>query len=267
MNMPSFAIPKSTQKSLDLSKLIAFAPSVVAIVASVAIGFFVVWPKFGETLRLQKSNKDLEISAGKLEDKAQALATLDKNKLKSQLGAAEQLLPSEKGIFTFIRQMENVRNDSGVVISNLSVGSVGQFSSGSETAPSGSATAPPPAPAAADSLVTSAGVSQVDMKLSVSSDYKSVLKFLDAVYALPRVTNIKDLTFGVGTTGQISTNLVVSSMWQALPKDLPAVEAPVVLVSSKNEALLSKVENTGAVSSPVVVPDVPKGKPDIFTPF
>ncbi len=273
MNVPSLAVAKSGEKAFDLSKVLVFAPSIIAIAASVLIGFFVVWPKFGETLKLRESNKTLEATAVKLEDKAKALSALNVPSLKSQLAVAEQIVPSDKNIFPFLQQIENVRNDSGVVISNLSVGSVGQFKSGDsantssgDAGAAGVAGAAPPAPNKTDAI-SSAGASTVDMKLSVNSDYKSMLKFLSDIYSLPRVTVINELTFGANQSGQLTTNLTISSLWQAAPTQLPSVEAPLASISKADSDLLTKVQSTGAVSSPTVVPDVPKGKPDVFTPF
>ncbi len=271
MNVPSMTtVAKTNEKSLDFSKVLVFAPSVVAIAASILIGFFVVWPKFSETLKLRGSNKTLEETAVKLEAKASALSKVDQGKAKQQLSIAEQIIPSDKNIFPLLQQIENVRNDSGVVISNLSVGTVGQFkscdaASSSDTTGSGAAAAPP-APSN-DDPIAAAGASSVSMKLSINSDYKSMLKFLSDVYNLPRVTVVNDLGFGVGQQGQLTTQLTISSLWQATSAQLPSVEAPLASLSKTDLDLLSNVQNTGVVNASPVVPNVPKGKPDIFTPF
>lgn len=270
MNLPTLIMPRHGEKSFDLSKVFMFGPSAIAIIASIFIGFLVVWPKYSEIGQLRQSNKTLEETAGKLEDKAQALKSLDRVKLKTQLSAAEQLLPSEKKIFEFIRQVENVRNNTGVVITNLSVGSVGQFkSSNSEKADEGAGqnTTPAPAPAAppAEGEVD-ANVNTVTMKVSVSSDFEQIFKFLNELYALPRVTTVKELTFAIDQQGsRLSTSLDINSLWQQLPTDLASVEAPLASLDQAEVDLLAKVESTGAVSAPVVVPDVPKGKLNIFS--
>ncbi len=271
MNMPSLTVAKTGEKSMDFSKVLVFAPSVVAIAASVLIGFFVVWPTFGETSRLRASNKTLEATAVKLEDKAKALSLVDQTLLKSQLSVSEQILPSDKNIFPFLQQIENIRNNSGVIISNLSVGSVGKFNSGNAKSSDASADAAgasgaPPAPTTNDP-VSAAGATTLDMKLSVNSDYRSMLKFLGDIYSLPRVTVINDLSFGAGQDGQLTTSLTISSLWQTAPTQLPSVEAPLAVISKEGQDLLTKVQNTGTVNTPVVVPDLPKGKPDIFSPF
>ncbi|MEK7581332.1 MAG: hypothetical protein AAB512_03540 [Patescibacteria group bacterium] len=272
MNLPALSVSAKGEKAIDLSKILIFAPSVIAIIASVAIGFLVVWPKFNEVLRLKDSNKTLEETAVKLEGKAEALSGFDKTKLRTQLSEAEQLLPSDKSIFTFIRQVEDTRNSSGVVITNLSVGNVGQFKS--ETGNKSSAAAPgeaiPPPPAAAPDTTdpaAAAGVSQVDMKLALTSDYRSILQFLTGIYNLPRVTLVKDLSLSKSADGgQLTTSLSIVSLWQPLPLELASVEAPLGAIDDNEAKLLASVESAGA-AAPAVVPDVPKGKPDIFATF
>lgn len=269
MEIPTLAVAgKKAERSFDLSKVFLFGPSILAIAISLLIAFLVVWPRFGEAQRLKVSNKTLEETAVKLEAKAEALSRLDQDQLKTQLTAAEQLLPSEKGIFTFIRQIENVRNGSGVVITNLSVGSVGQFSTGSETtvgdSQNGAPVPPPSAPPAAGAQPDLGDVSKVTMKVTLTSDFDQIFGFLNQLYALPRVTTVSGLSFSLDQGGLIGTTMDINSLWQELPSELPSVEAPLATISEPEAALLKKVESEGSVASPVVVPDVPKGKTNIF---
>lgn len=275
MNLPSLTVGTGAKTEHSLaaaSKVLIFAPSILAIGASILIGFFVVWPKFNETLKLKESNKTLEATSVKLSEKASALSALDVPQLKTQLTSAELLLPSDKNIFPFIRQIEDIRNKSGVVITSLSVGSVGQFKSDAAKpdpadAKAGTPAPPPPAAGVDSDIALSVGASAVEMKVSVTSDYRSILQFLNNLYAMARVTNVKDLSFAPNTEGQITTSLVISSLWQPLPSDLPSIESPLPTMGKAETELLAKVENSGAAIAPVPVPDVPKGRPDIFTKF
>lgn len=275
MNLPTLSVgakSKAEHSSLDLSKFLVFAPSVLAIAASFLIAFFVVWPKFNEVLKLNETNKTLEGTSVTLRTKADDLSKIDVSKLKTQLTAAELLMPSDKSIFTFIRQVEDIRNRSGVVITNLSVGSVGQFNSdasksGTDSTQTNAPAAPPPAAATVDADVAASGASVVEMKVSVTSDYKSVLQFLNDLYGMARVTTVKDLTFASSAEGQLSTNMTISSLWQSLPTDLPAIEAPLPTITKSDTDLLARVDSSQETSASVVVPDLPKGRPDIFSKF
>jgi Tfp pilus assembly protein PilO len=262
MNLPTLATGAKVEK-FDITKVILFAPPALAILASVLIAFFVVWPRFNDVLSLQKSNKTLRDNALALEQKATALESLDRSRLKSQLLAANQLVPSDKNIFNFIGQVEETRNSSGVAITNLSVGTVGQFGTAKPDA-SGAAPSPPPAGEVTDPSVTGAG--EVQMKLSLTSDYRSFLQFLDGVYALPRVVIVKDLSFA-SADSQITTSMTINALWQELPTALAAVESPLLTLTKNQEELLAKIETSGTSTTQTIVPEVPKGRNDIFTPF
>lgn len=273
MDVPSFgvaAVGKKTERSIDFSKILFFGPSVVAIVVSVLIGVFVVWPKFGEVQELKTTNVNFEETADKLEKKVEALKRLDKNLLTKQLVAAEELLPSEKAIFKFIRLIENVRGNTGVVFTTLSVGTVGQFTSGEEKAnaeaggaEAGVAPVAPPATAPADPSL--ADVSQVSMKVSIVSDFDQIFKFLNELYALPRVTTVSGLSFAIDQEGRINTNMDISSLWQERPKALPDVEAELATLTEAEIELLSKIE-TGSTLVPFVeIPESDIGKSNIFS--
>ena len=273
MNLPSLTVGAGvkTEHSLaSVSKFLIFAPSILAIVVSILIGFFVVWPKFNEMIKLKESNKALEATKVKLTEKALALSQLDQSKLEEQQTSANYLLPSQKNIFEFIGQIENIRNQSGVVITSLSVGSVGQFKSNPAKADSADAkTGAPAAPPAAveNDVAASVGASAVEMKVSVTSDYRSILQFLNNLYAMARVTTVKDLTFSASPEGQITTSLVISSLWQASPTDLGSIEAPLPVLSKADTDLLEKVRDSGSAIVSTPIPEGPKGRPDIFTKF
>lgn len=264
MNLPTLASAAKVEK-LDISKVIIFAPPAIAILASFLIAFFVVWPRFKDVLSLQQSNKTLAENAISLEQKVTALASVDRTKLKAQLLAADQLIPSDKNIFNFIGQIEGVRNLSGVVITNLSVGTVGQFGT-AKTDSSGQAAAPAAPPAATPVDPVLAGASEVQMKLSLTSDYRALFQFLDNVYALPRVAIVKDLSLSAADS-QLTTNMTINALWQALPTELAAVESPLLTLTASQEELLSKIEKSGTAITTQVVPEVAKGRSDIFTPF
>lgn len=262
MNLPTLSSASKVEKSLDISRALLFVPPVLAILVCLLIAFFVVWPRFNDVLRLQKSNKILVENALALEQKVIALQSVDKSKLKSQLLAASQLVPSDKNIFNFIAQAEETRNSSGVAITNLSVGTVGQF--GTAKPDASQKTAPTPPPATNDSA-PAAGASEVQMKLSLTSDYKSLLQFLDGVYALPRVVIVKDIAFA-SVESQITTSMTINALWQPLPGELASVQAPLLKLTKSQEDLLAKIETSGTSITVQAVPEA-EGRNDIFTPF
>ncbi|KKR78302.1 MAG: hypothetical protein UU23_C0001G0066 [Candidatus Curtissbacteria bacterium GW2011_GWA1_40_9] len=102
------------------------------------------------------------------------------------------------------------------------------------------------------------------MNLSVTSDFDQIFRFLNEIYLLPRVTTISGLDFTHDRSGLISTTMEINSLWQERPTQLASVEAPLPDLSKSEIALLKKIENDGSVGTPIEIPDVPRGKANIF---
>ena len=116
MNLPTIALPKISTE-VDLSRWISFGAPVGAILISFIILLFIIWPKFTQILQLKSDNQELAGRVQNLNLKAQKLASFDKDSLDLQLGASEQLLPSDKGVFSLVTQIERISaasfNDPG----------------------------------------------------------------------------------------------------------------------------------------------------------
>lgn len=278
MEMPSISLAKRTEKSFDLSKIMMFAPSIGAVLLSIAIFALVVWPKFTEARQLNEQNKVFEVKAVKLEDKATRLAKLDREQLRVQLAAAELLLPSDKSIFSFIRQIEGVSDNSGVIVGTLNIGKVGEFSpkkqvegnqdgaaDASGQAAGTAATPPPLSPTAGEGKIDLGDVEMVTATVSITSNFDQVFTFLNGVYSLPRVSTISGLNFSIDNDGLIGANMEIHSLWQSRPVQLASVEEALPELGSAEVELLRKIEKEGVVGTPVEIPDVPRGKSNIFS--
>ena len=253
---------KLNTKSAEVSKYVGFAVPTVAILISLGVAFFIVWPKYQEVLKIKDDSKQLQELSVKLEAKAAKLSTLDASKLTQQIAEAEQLLPSDKAIFEMLRQIENTAGNSGVLISNLSAqpGAVGKQNS------KDNGTAAPPAPPSKDNT-DPPDVSKISLKLSLTSDYRALLAFLTALSALPRVNAVRDLSVASngGATGQITSSFSIEAYWQAMPTELPSIESPIADITSSQEVVLAKIGNNA--TSGTAVPQVPLGRTDLFAPF
>src|SRR3989344_4776813 len=98
MNLPTIALPKIGNE-VDLSRWISLGAPGGAIVISLIILLFIIWPKFTQILQLKSDNQELSGRVQSLNSKAQKLASFDKGSLDLKLGASEQLLPSVKSIY------------------------------------------------------------------------------------------------------------------------------------------------------------------------
>lgn len=275
--IPSIAMPKfGAGVSADASRIMKLAAPVGAISVSVVIFLFIVWPKFNEVLRLRSSNSQLEARSVSLAEKSTVLASLDRDQLDVQLGSAEALLPSDKGVFLLVAQIERAASLAGVILNKVDVtpGAVGQITS---DAKSGAAAAQPAAGATANTGAADLGgatfdTAKIQLKVSITSDYSAFLRFLTSIAILPRVVSISDLTLSSASTGSetsaVRTLLTIDAYWSPIPSELPSVETPVEKLTESEEQRLGSVRSAEATGGGAVsLPSVPTGKPDLFAPF
>lgn len=245
-------------RGLDFAKISTMGVPLGAIGISIIILLLVVWPKLSEALRLRVSNEQLATQAESLSLKAQTLSTLDEVVLHSQLGFSEQILPSDKAVFAFVSQVELAAARSGVLLSKVDV------APGSLTGDSGDAT--PKAGETADPAP------KIQVKTSLTSDYRSLLNFLVSMYSVSRVIGIRDFTISSGASGEqgaaaLRSSLVIDAYWKTLPTQLGSIESPVENLTEEEEEILKRAKAAEISSPPAVVPTVPIGRPDLFAPF
>lgn len=267
MEIPAIAGVKKGS-NVQLAKATGLAPSVVAIAVSIIIAFFIVLPRFREVLRLKDDNVQLKSRSAKLEEKAQILDSLVVSDLELQLASANQLIPSDKGVFTLLSSVERTAGSSGVLLDRVEVSPGSLNKEDSKTA---AGVAQPVSGTGAQSTAKSAAslIPKTQLKISISSDYKSFLLFLSRMYSSPRVVSVVDLTMASassGGTGQINSSLLLDSYWQPTPTELASIETPLVELTPDELSRLEKVEISPAEGIPSI-PDVPKGRTDLFAPF
>lgn len=271
MNLPTITLPKLGNPALA-AKVTGFAAPVAAMAVSVIVIAFIVWPKFSDVMRLRTENKQLEIRATSLEAKAQKLATYDKDVLDNQLIAAEQLMPSDKGIFSIVSRIERAAAASGVLLSGIEVVAPGQAAAQkAPSAPGTTATPAPsasPAPAAPAAPQTAGGESKVQLRVSVNSDYKSFLQLLNNILAIPRVLSVAEMGLAAGSasggSSQLKTGFLIDAYYSPLPRELSSIETPIEDLTASEVSLLNKAVSEEASA---VVPAVPVGRSDLFASF
>lgn len=261
MELPGLTLLGSGTKKTNVSEYIGFAVPSFAILAALAIAYFVVWPKFQEVMQIKSSNKDLVALNATLSQKADALERLNKSELTSDYALADQMLPSDKEVFLLLRQIEVTATSNGVVLSSLTL-TPGQVGTGSATAKA-NAPAPPPSNSAA---AAGADVVEIPVTLSISSDYRSLISFLSNIFAEPRVVNINNISSAASGTGTVSTSISLTSYWQSLPTTLGSIDSPISNLTSQEIARLKKAENS-PISVGTSLPQVPVGRSDLFSPF
>lgn len=269
MNLPSLSIARLLPK-IEFGRTQALIAPAGAILIAVIVLVLVIWPKFTQALAIRAENQQLAVRIGVLETKVQVLESLDRDNLVEQLGDAERLLPSDKAVFPYIRQIEAAASAAGVILSKVDV-VPGVLSGGSAAAsPPPTAQGAAPGGASGDALEGA----RVQVKISLTSDYKSLVTLLERLMTLARVSAIRDLTIAsASATGEVAplrTSMALDAYFRPLPRDLGSIEAPVEVLTNEEEKILASVR-TAAISSPVTTSSavvvVPTGRTDLFAPF
>ena len=261
MNLPTIALPKIGNE-VDLSRWISLGAPGGAIVVSLVILLFIIWPKFTQILQLRSDNRELAGRVQNLNLKTQKLASFDKESLDLKLGASEQLLPSDKGVFSLVTQMERTAAASGVLLNRVDIAPGSLHDTGSAKNTTAASSQP-------DGQVTIG--QSIQLKMSITGDYKSFEQFLKNIFSVSRILAIKDLNLSASTSSsdqssQIRAAMTIDAYWQPLPKELNSIESPVEDLTESELAILNQVSSTGTISTPLI-PSVPTGKTDLFSSF
>lgn len=254
MNLPNLSgiLRSQTVVKIDFGRWQTIVAPAAAIFVSLVILISVIRPKFIDALRIRAQNQELETRVTNLGAKAQLLASQDKFLLDQQLSAAEAMLPSGEALFSFVRQVESVAATSGVILNKIDVG---------------------PSALASGTKQEAVTASKIQVKVAVTSDYRSLVTFLSQILSLPRANGIAELTISSSATGgeagRLRTSMVIDAFWRSLPRDLGSIEAPLAQLTDEELEFLAKVQSA-TVSTPSLggaVPQVPTGRSDLFAPF
>lgn len=251
MNLPALPTSKISEK-IPLNDAVGLIFPIFGIIASIIIAVMVIYPKVNEIRNLQDSNKQLEQRVESLKRKISVLAGLDKQKLDEQLIASEQLLPSKKNTFSFLSQVEGASVTSGIVLKRVDVTTTGGTNSSSRT-----------------KVVKKAGSGTSEtIKLSISSDYQSLLQFLRNINLFSRVSTVDDIKINVSSDdgAQLSAVFTINGYWREIPTSLGSVESPVQTLTPLEEGILDDVTKPESSEAPEL-PKVPVGRGNLFTPF
>jgi Tfp pilus assembly protein PilO len=228
----------------------------------------VIWPKFNEVVKLRSENVHLDERAKALEDKVKILGEFSQKELEAKFVLSEKLIPSDKAVFSMVTQVEKAASISGVILDKLDLV---PGSASDQNAASG------------DSVVSATGVAgdtgtlgvdtpRIQIRVSIISDYLSLLRFLNLLLDSQRAVTITDLAIGSDSTtsgggGSLKSSMVVNAFWKPIPKELPAIETPISQITEAEAKLLNKIANVVEATISAEVPRVPLGRPDLFAPF
>ncbi len=269
MNLPNVSTNLKATKSFDVTKVFTYGVPAGAIVISLFILVFLVWPKLTEALAIRSSNTELTARISALSAKISILSSMDQSLLSSQLGLSEAILPSDKFVFAFVRQIESLSARNGVILNKVDVVPGLLSSSGGDVVAVGAVPS--------GTVLTNEAAPKIQIRISLLADYNSFINFLSSLYASARVVGIKDLSVtssanSSGGSSTLSISMVVDAYYKNLPSKLGSLESPVESLKPEEVEILSRAvvspESTGSATLNFDdVPSVPTGRGDLFSPF
>lgn len=265
MTLPRIPIHLSFKlgNGLGLAGIITFVAPISAIVVSAIVLAVVVWPRVSQVMRMRTENKEFESRAQLMAQKIKLLETLSQTTLNKQLGDAELIIPSDKAIFTFVRQIEDVAEKSGIVLAKIDTqpgslsGSVGAAPVGLPSAGAGSGSTQDAAP-------------KMQVRVDISADYRSFLSFIENLFSLARITAIRELSISTGGEGigALRISMTIDAFWKSLPTELGSIETPIQNLTSEQTKILQRASTAVSSGLSIQIPTlVPVGKQDLFAPF
>ena len=179
-------------KSTRMSFSDLMIPIVVATVL-LLLSIFVFVPMINAALSYQAEIKDTDSKISQLESLEKELALIDENKLSEDIILAKSVIPKILKVSDFIFYVDNLANEKGLLIRELSAGDMGGRLLPSEN--------------------SGAGVSG---PISYVGEYTSVVSFLEEVQSIsPYIIRVENVEISQLTTGQWGISLSLSGYYMA----------------------------------------------------
>ena len=218
-----------------------------------------------KTVQLAKDNSNKRQKLTQLTQKAIYLEMMDKNQLETRVREIEQVFPSKKPALELLYSLRNLAGED-----NVNLGEVTLFP-GRQTAEnpldSESSTPRQTNPQATKTLAKGP-VKDFSVNFNISGELGNVTKFINDLEETSPLVQIDNLSLTIlnyevaKTTVQVS--LGTSVYYQEPPKEIPAVEAPLLTITKSEEELLGKLSSFKFYTLQTT-PLINQGKEDIFS--
>lgn len=230
-----------------------FVISGAILLFGAAAVIFAVLPGVGETRDLYENLKEIEKETEALSNKLRFLEALNEDDLRNQLVTLLSAVPQEKSVQTIFSTVEGLANQSGVNIVDMNLMSPGSLATGAATRQS-----------VAEKKI---GASTLAFSLTASGTYDQIRAFVGRINQVRRLFDVTSFDLSIGGTGITQVRLSLSAFYQSLPTKVGGVEAPVAVLTQKEEEVLAKITQYADLSqslSASLTPILFGGKRDPF---
>ena len=215
----------------------------ILLFAAVAL-MFAVLPGIRATQELYGSLKGTEKETETLSKKLRFLEGLSEDDLRSQLVTLLSAVPQEKSVPSIFGTVEGLTNQSGVSIVEVTLTSPGSLATVAATRQS--------------SVEKKIGASTLPFSLTVSGTYDQIRAFVGDINKVRRLFDVTSFELSIGATGTTQVKFALTAFYQPLPTKVGSVQAPVAVLTQKEEEVLAKI---------IQYPDVSQALSEPLTPI
>lgn len=225
---------------------------VILLFGTVAILFAVV-PGIRATRDVYESLRQLERETQALSSKRAFLESLNEEDLRVQVVELLLAVPQEKSVPSIFTTVEALADQTGVTIDDMSLMSPGSLATGSAARQS-----------AAEKKI---GTSTLPFVLTASGTYDQIRDFVARVNTIRRLFDVTSFDLSIRGTGTTQVRVSLTAFYQPLPTKVGSVQAPVAVLTKKEEDVWGAVSQYRDMSQsfgPTLTPIFSEGKRDPF---
>lgn len=196
-------------------------------------------------MKIIKVNNDLEVikkKAGQMAKKYDDLSKIDRNDITEKTQKLNYYLPSSKDVSILLDTVNSLTAETGIFFETMSL-APGEIST----------------PSAAVKKTSTEEISPMDISLTLSGDFKSLVNFIKKAKSASPVIRVRNISvlhklnvLDLEVSRPYSYSIVVTTYFQALPKALEGVAVPIKVLSDEENILLESLsvppKSTGIVN-------------------
>ncbi len=253
----------------------------VSVVVILLLTVFVFVPQVRSIIELRSGLVSSQKELDKLEEKVQALSSLDEDTLIKQVETLETVLPTKKAVIEWLHALNGLSGESQVALGEI-VLNPGSIATESAEASTSSKTRPTPTPKPTSSSrdrVVSAQLESFELGLEIEGSIDGVTHFLENIQQVAPVVRITALELvpvarrrgGVVPEEQLRGEIAQAKMelllfYVPLPNQLAPVSKALDIISASEFELLERFEEF-QVYEPSTRSSEIIGREDFFAPF
>lgn len=219
--------------------------TIVVVVVILTVMFLI--PNLQKIQEMANSSVTYEQTLNNLQEKVAILDGVQKEEELEKLKKIVTVLPEEKDVFTIFAGIDTLERESGVIItkSDFKVGVVSTESAVVQSSKE-------------DNLF-------VEINFDAFGSKDSVKKLFDVLHSVKtRLFTAKDVKIGYLTPDSLSISFTLLAYYLPFPAKLGNVDSPISPLSKKMVSLKDEIIRE-AMPVSLEVPDVPKGKTNLFS--